>query len=167
MLDLTTGGDGEEVYKVIVLDRPCRDIVSPLIRVNDLRKHGVTLHLLIETERCAKSDSEAPPTYKEQNNLGVHVCAQRRCTTSASHSLPCRQRIEDVPALYFLSPTEANVKRIADDLAAGLYDSAHLNFSSSLPRWVTAHARSLSVVVTLCVSFRMYGEEERDDAYDL
>lgn len=52
MLDLTTGGDGEEVYKVLVLDRPCRDIVSPLIRVNDLRKHGVTLHLLLESERC-------------------------------------------------------------------------------------------------------------------
>ena len=51
MLDLTLSGDGEEVYKVLVLDRPCRDIVSPLIRVNDLRKHGVTLHLLLETER--------------------------------------------------------------------------------------------------------------------
>lgn len=59
MLDLTTGGDGEEVYKVLVLDRPCRDIVSPLIRVNDLRKHGVTLHLLLETERCAGCVSDA------------------------------------------------------------------------------------------------------------
>ena len=36
---------------MLVLDRQCRDIVSPLIRVNDLRKHGVTLHLLLESER--------------------------------------------------------------------------------------------------------------------
>ena len=54
MLDLTLSGDGEEVYKVLVLDRAGRDIVSPLIRVSDLRKHGVTLHLLLETDRRAR-----------------------------------------------------------------------------------------------------------------
>mmetsp|Transcript_34832 Transcript_34832/g.98747 ORF Transcript_34832/g.98747 Transcript_34832/m.98747 type:complete len:637 (+) Transcript_34832:244-2154(+) len=40
-----------EVYKVLVLDRFCRDLLAPLMRVNDLRKHGVTLHLMLETER--------------------------------------------------------------------------------------------------------------------
>lgn len=95
MLDLTLSGDGEEVYKVLVLDRPCRDIVSPLIRVNDLRKHGVTLHLLLETER---------------------------------------QPIPDVPAVFFVTPTDASIKRIAGDISDGLYDSVYLNFSSALSR---------------------------------
>lgn len=38
-------------YKVLVLDKFCKDLLSPLLRVNDLRKHGVTLHLGIESNR--------------------------------------------------------------------------------------------------------------------
>lgn len=57
-------------------------------------------------------------------------------TSSDDSSALCRQPIQDVPALYFVSPTETNVKRIAADLAAGLYETAHLSFSSSLPRWM-------------------------------
>lgn len=74
----------------------------------------------------------------------VPACGRRKvtfftsCTSRAAQTeflFPYRrQRIEDVPALYFVSPTDANVQKIAEDLAAGLYDSAHLNFSSSLPR---------------------------------
>lgn len=86
---------GEEVYKVLVLDRSTRDIVSPLLHVADLRRHGVTLHLLLESER---------------------------------------QSIPEVPSLYFLSPSDAGVRRVGRDLAAGLYASWHLHFSSPLPR---------------------------------
>ena len=32
-------------------DRKCRDIISPLLNVSKLRKRGVTLHLLLESER--------------------------------------------------------------------------------------------------------------------
>jgi len=45
-----------------------------------------------------------------------------------------RQAIQDVPAIYFVSPTKENVQRIARDCAAKLYDSFYLNFSSSIPR---------------------------------
>ena len=45
-----SNGDGQ-TYKVLVLDRFCRDLLAPLMRVNDLRKHGVTLHLMLESER--------------------------------------------------------------------------------------------------------------------
>eukprot|EP00898_Chlorokybus_atmophyticus_P004670 jgi/Chlat1/5203/Chrsp33S05044 len=88
-------GEQEEVYKVLVLDKYCRDVISPLLKVNDLRKHGITLHLLIDAER---------------------------------------QPIADVPAIYFVQPTEQNVRKILADASRGLYDSMHLNFSSSLPR---------------------------------
>ena len=46
-------GSNGDTYKVLVLDRPCRDVVSPLVRVADLRKHGVTLHLALEADRQA------------------------------------------------------------------------------------------------------------------
>ncbi|WOK92848.1 SEC1 family transport protein SLY1 [Canna indica] len=100
---LNTGGGGissvsattEEVYKILIMDAFCRVVLSPLIRVNDLRKHGVTLYFGIDKER---------------------------------------QKVPDVPAVYFVRPTPENVDRIAADASRGLYDSFHLNFSSSLPR---------------------------------
>ncbi|CAG9464851.1 unnamed protein product [Pedinophyceae sp. YPF-701] len=49
----------EESYKVLVLDSFTRSLLSPLIRVGDLRRHGVTLHLLIDAERQAIPDVPA------------------------------------------------------------------------------------------------------------
>ncbi|MDA9098200.1 Sec1 family protein [bacterium] len=104
MLNLNTGRLGassldenapNEVYKVLVMDRHCFEIITPLVKVHELRRHGVTLHLLLENDR---------------------------------------QPIPDVPAVYFVAPTEDNVTRITNDLAKGLYDASYLNFSSSLPR---------------------------------
>ena len=74
---------------------PEQDIVAPLLHVTELRRHGVTLHMLLDSER---------------------------------------QPIPDVPAVYFVRPTEAAVRRIVADAGAGLYDSFHLNFSTQLPR---------------------------------
>ncbi|KAL0907948.1 hypothetical protein M5K25_022407 [Dendrobium thyrsiflorum] len=91
----SAGSATEEVYKILVLDRFCRDILSPLIHVKDLRKHGITLYFVIDKER---------------------------------------QTVPDVPAIYFVQPTTVNIGRIVADTARGLYESFHLNFSSSLPR---------------------------------
>ncbi|KAL3539141.1 hypothetical protein ACH5RR_002507 [Cinchona calisaya] len=59
------GGDGgtanDEVYKILIYDRFCQDILSPLIHVKDLRKHGVTLYFLIDKDR--KPVSEVPALY--------------------------------------------------------------------------------------------------------
>ena len=117
MLNLNTGRLGagaldenapNEVYKVLIMDRHCFEIITPLVKVHELRRHGVTLHLLLENDR---------------------------------------QPIGDVPAVYFVSPTAENVKRIAGDLSAGLYDAHYLNFSSSLPR---ALLEELAVKATEC-----------------
>ncbi|KAG5456900.1 MAG: hypothetical protein BJ554DRAFT_3224, partial [Olpidium bornovanus] len=37
----------EPIWKVLVFDRYCQDVVSSLLRVNDLRENGVTLHLYV------------------------------------------------------------------------------------------------------------------------
>jgi sec1 family domain-containing protein 1 len=39
-----------------------------------------------------------------------------------------------VPAIYFVSPTLANIQRIVEDLEKSLYESFHLNFVEPLPR---------------------------------
>ncbi|RKP07225.1 Sec1-like protein [Thamnocephalis sphaerospora] len=83
------------LWKVLVFDRYCGDLVSTLLRVNDLRENGVTVHMALQSGR-------AP--------------------------------IPDVPAIYFVEPTEENVERISKDIANGIYDQYYLNFSTGLSR---------------------------------
>mmetsp|Transcript_66695 Transcript_66695/g.168225 ORF Transcript_66695/g.168225 Transcript_66695/m.168225 type:complete len:638 (+) Transcript_66695:135-2048(+) len=45
-----------------------------------------------------------------------------------------RGPMPDVPAVYFVEPTEENVRRIVQDLSSGLYESVYVNFASSVPR---------------------------------
>ncbi|KAF0686417.1 Aste57867_21788 [Aphanomyces stellatus] len=40
-----------EQWKVLVYDHFCRDIISPVLKLHELRKKGVTLHMLLENER--------------------------------------------------------------------------------------------------------------------
>ena len=48
-----------ETYKILVLDKQTKDIIAPLLRVSDLRKHGVTLHLMLDAERHSIPDVPA------------------------------------------------------------------------------------------------------------
>ncbi|KAF2458485.1 putative Golgi transport protein Sly1 [Lineolata rhizophorae] len=89
------GPDGEPIWKVLVFDGMGRDVISSVLRVNDLRGWGVTVHLSINTTR---------------------------------HMIP------DVPVIYLVEPTAANLQTITSDLARGLYSPAYLNFLSSVPR---------------------------------
>jgi len=43
-------------------------------------------------------------------------------------------RIPDVPVIYLVEPTSANLQIISSDLARNLYDAAYINFLSSVPR---------------------------------
>ncbi|XP_057315820.1 sec1 family domain-containing protein 1-like [Hydractinia symbiolongicarpus] len=85
----------EPSWKVLVYDRFGQDIISPLLTVKELRELGVTLHLLLHSDRDI---------------------------------------IPDVPAIYFVFPTEENVQRICRDLQNGLYEKYYLNFISPISR---------------------------------
>jgi len=87
--------DFSDQWKVLIYDNDCRDIISPLLNVGELRKKGVTLHMLIQTER------EAVP---------------------------------DAPAVYFIRPTEENLKRVVADCAKQLYRSVYLHFVTRIER---------------------------------
>lgn len=45
-----------------------------------------------------------------------------------------RDAIPDVPAVYFVLPTEENLGRIGQDFQKNLYDYYHLNFISPISR---------------------------------
>ena len=45
--------------QVLVYDKACRDIISPLLNVGELRKQGVTLHMMINAQREAIHDVAA------------------------------------------------------------------------------------------------------------
>ncbi|KAF7784220.1 hypothetical protein Agabi119p4_385 [Agaricus bisporus var. burnettii] len=83
------------VWKILVLDQQTKDVLATVLRVQDLRDVGVTLHVQLLSPRPA---------------------------------------LPDVPAVYFVSPTLPNIRRIAQDLQKGLYESFHLNFVEPLPR---------------------------------
>ncbi|KAI0669779.1 Sec1-like protein [Trametes maxima] len=86
---------GPPVWKVLVLDQYTKDVLATVLRVQDLRDVGVTLHVQLHSNR--------PP-------------------------------LPDVPAVYFVSPTLTNIRRISQDLEKNLYESFHLNFVEPLPR---------------------------------
>uniref|UniRef100_A0A8P4K5N7 Sec1 family domain-containing protein 1 n=1 Tax=Dicentrarchus labrax TaxID=13489 RepID=A0A8P4K5N7_DICLA len=85
----------EPVWKVLIYDRFGQDIISPLLSVKELRDMGITLHLLLHSDR---------------------------------------DPIPDVPAIYFIMPTEENIDRICQDLRNQLYESYFLNFISAISR---------------------------------
>ena len=98
---------------MLVFDDLGRDVISSVLRVNDLRGFGVTIHLLVASLNVDKDSSHA----ERVSNIN----AQR-------HPIP------DVPVLYLLEPTAANLSLINADLARGLYADAYINFLSSIPR---------------------------------
>ncbi|KAI4226310.1 MAG: hypothetical protein L6R36_003254 [Xanthoria steineri] len=87
--------DGDPIWKVLVFDNLGRDVISSVLRVNDLRGWGVTIHLNLNSPR---------------------------------HPIP------DVPVLYLVQPTAANLTLINQDLSKSLYSEAYINFLSSIPR---------------------------------
>ncbi|KAG8749562.1 Vesicle trafficking between the ER and Golgi [Serendipita sp. 396] len=95
---------GPTVWKVLILDNRTKDVLATVLRVQDLRDVGVTLHVQLHSSRPA---------------------------------------LPDVPAIYFVSPTLTNIRRIAEDLNSGLYESFHLSFVEPLPRSLLEELASL------------------------
>lgn len=106
--------DGDPIWKVLVFDNMGRDVISSVLRVNDLRTWGVTIHLYVRRE------------------MDVFGLAANRILVRNLNST--RYPIPDVPVIYLVEPTPDNIRTITDDLARGLYTPAYVNFLSSVPR---------------------------------
>ena len=55
-------------------------------------------------------------------------------TDKFRHIASSRHPIPDVPVLYLVEPSSANLQSITTDLSHGLYSPAYINFLSSIPR---------------------------------
>ena len=47
--------DGEPIWKVLVFDDLGRDVISSVLRVNDLRTWGVTMHMYVSETKLEKT----------------------------------------------------------------------------------------------------------------
>jgi hypothetical protein len=75
--------------QVLVLDRHTRDLIAPLLKVNDLRRHGVTLHLLLESDRQPIPDVPAVYFVRPSRCLPP-PCSTLRRRVSVLSQLPSR-----------------------------------------------------------------------------
>jgi len=106
---------GPPVWKVLVLDQYTKDVLATVLRVQDLRDVGVTLHVYVLKRSIELTDFDiAVPSHRQLHSV--------------------RPPLADVPAVYFVSPTLANIRRISEDLEKCLYESFHFNFVEPLPR---------------------------------
>lgn len=48
---LPPAGSSHNQWKILIYDAACRSIISPLLSVSQLRRRGVTLHLMLNSER--------------------------------------------------------------------------------------------------------------------
>jgi len=49
--NLPPAGSSHNQWKILIYDAACRSIISPILSVKELRRRGVTLHLLLSSER--------------------------------------------------------------------------------------------------------------------
>ncbi|GAM25440.1 hypothetical protein SAMD00019534_086150 [Acytostelium subglobosum LB1] len=96
----------QEVWKVLIFDQYCSTIIAPILTKGLLRQQGITLHLMLHSER---------------------------------------QPIQDVPAIYFVMPTQDNIKRIAEDCRNHLYDSVYVNFATKVPTALLEELATLTI----------------------
>lgn len=77
---LPPAGSSHNQWKILIYDVPCRSIISPLLNVSQLRRRGVTLHLLVNSERDPIPDVPAVyfvrPT-KENLAIIAQDCSKR------------------------------------------------------------------------------------------
>ena len=99
--------------QVLVYDTRGQQIISPLLNVAELRDLGVTFHTNIAT---AREPLPGAP-------LRMSVC--QRAATGPALTIFVRFP-SDVPAVYFIMPTEENVKRICHDCSQHLYCASPL-----------------------------------------
>jgi len=76
---LPPAGSSHNQWKILIYDKECRSIISPLLSVSQLRRRGVTLHLLLNSER--EQIPDVPAVYfcrptKENLSIIAQDCAK-------------------------------------------------------------------------------------------
>lgn len=67
MLSFNGTPASEDLWKVLIYDKLGQDVISPLLKVNELRECGITVHLPIDKDRYPIAD--VPAIYFVTPNL--------------------------------------------------------------------------------------------------
>jgi hypothetical protein len=91
-----TDGVGAETWKVLIYDLVGRDVISPLLKVKDLREHAVTLHMCVPAAPVRERDASIVGTHAYIYQGGVTqraahtcVCTVRSCTDTHGRPRMC------------------------------------------------------------------------------
>ncbi|ORX84001.1 Sec1-like protein [Basidiobolus meristosporus CBS 931.73] len=118
---------GDPVWKVLIFDQFGQDLISSVLRVNDLRENGVTVHMLLNSERLAIPDVPAiyfvEPTKENLKKIGEDFSKNlyESYYLNFSSALP-RPLLEDLAS--------AAITANSSDQIAQVYDQ-YLNFVCS------------------------------------
>ncbi|PVU84626.1 hypothetical protein BB559_007509 [Furculomyces boomerangus] len=94
--------EDELIWKALIFDSFCRDIVSTVLKVSDLRENGVTVHMMLDSPRSKISD--APAIYFVQ-------------PTSENIQKITDDMINDLYDLYYLNFSSSIPRNLVEELA--------------------------------------------------
>eukprot|EP01135_Chromosphaera_perkinsii_P008142 Nk52_evm1s1141 gene=Nk52_evmTU1s1141 len=112
-------GTQEPAWKVLVYDRFGQDIISPLLKVGELRDYGITLHLLLHSDRDPIPDVPAiyfvMPT-KENVQRICRDCKEELYDSFYLNFISAvpRGRLEELAASVLESNTQMFISKIFD-----------------------------------------------------
>eukprot|EP00164_Ancoracysta_twista_P004623 GFYU01006245.1.p1 GENE.GFYU01006245.1~~GFYU01006245.1.p1 ORF type:complete len:617 (-),score=171.70 GFYU01006245.1:90-1940(-) len=107
----------QDSWKVLIYDTFCRDIIAPLMNIGELRKRGVTLHLLLESERQPIPDVPAVyfcrPTEENVKRI-ANDCSRQLYST------------------YHINFSSAASRPLLEQLAAALLDTDTISYITKI-----------------------------------
>lgn len=122
----TISGSGDEPWKVVVFDKFGGDILALVLRVGDLRRHGVTLTLRLDDD-ARQAIPDAPAVYFISPSRRCAMLVARDCSRGlydgayihATSSFP-RAAIEELATATLASSSSHRIRRVYDQHAAFL-----------------------------------------------
>ncbi|EPS27073.1 hypothetical protein PDE_02014 [Penicillium oxalicum 114-2] len=121
--------DGDPIWKVLVFDGMGRDVISSVLRVNDLRTWGVTIHLNIHSQRYPIPD--VPVVYLIEPNE-TNIQAITRDLTQGLYSPAYVNFLSSVPRPLLEDFASQIASSGASEHIAQVYDQ-YLNFIVAEP----------------------------------
>ncbi|CAH0480418.1 unnamed protein product [Peronospora belbahrii] len=116
-------------WKVLIYDKFCRDIISPILKLHELRKKGVTLYMLLNTERDAIPDVPAiyfvEPTRENMKRIVLDCSKELYSSVHLNFAYPLSREL-----LEYLA--RASVEAGCTSMIAKVYDQ-YSNFVSLEP----------------------------------
>ncbi|XP_037799503.1 sec1 family domain-containing protein 1-like [Penaeus monodon] len=114
----TTVGS-ETTFSVLIYDKHGQDIISPLLSVKDLREMGITLHMLLHSERGEVPDVPAiyfcQPTEENLIRIGQDFSDGLYSSYYLNFISPIsRQKMEDLALAALQAGCQSNIKKVFD-----------------------------------------------------